>query len=377
MVHQSATSTGRDKIMAALSAAAPYVARNRDLHNRALVRGWLYAVLLVLFALVLVGGATRLTESGLSITEWQPIHGVIPPLNDAEWQEEFQRYQQIPQYTELNKGMSIEAFKSIFWWEWAHRLLARSVGLVFALPLLFFWVSRRIERGLGPKLVGILLLGALQGAIGWWMVASGLVDRVSVSQYRLATHLTLAALIFTATMVVARGLAPHSEPAADRSTQRVAGFIVLLALVQIYLGGLVAGLDAGLSYNTWPLMDGKIIPGDLLILEPAWRNFFESPKTVQFIHRLGAYTVFAVALWHMISTRRRLPGSTHARRATLLFVLVLVQASIGIGTLLMQVPLHMALTHQGFALIVLGFAAAHWRGTKGAYRLSQDVVLRS
>ncbi|WP_245478448.1 MULTISPECIES: COX15/CtaA family protein [unclassified Mesorhizobium] len=355
--------------MAAITAAAPYAARDRDLRNRAQVRGWLYFVLLVLFALVLVGGATRLTESGLSITEWQPIHGVIPPLNDAEWQEEFQRYQQIPQYAELNKGMSIAAFKSIFWWEWVHRILARSVGVVFALPLLFFWATRRIERGLGLKLVGILLLGGLQGAIGWWMVASGLVDRVSVSQYRLATHLTLAALIFTATMVVARGLAPHSEPAADRSTQRLAGVIVLLALVQIYLGGLVAGLDAGLSYNTWPLMDGRVIPGDLLLLEPAWRNFFENPKTVQFVHRIGAYTVFAVALWHMIATRRRLPGTTHARRATLLFLIVLVQASIGIGTLLMQVPLHMALTHQGFALILLGFAAAHWRGTKGAYPL--------
>ncbi|WP_292168099.1 COX15/CtaA family protein [Mesorhizobium sp.] len=355
--------------MAAITAAAPYAARDRDLRNRAQVRGWLYFVLLVLFALVLVGGATRLTESGLSITEWQPIHGVIPPLNDAEWQEEFQRYQQIPQYAELNKGMSIAAFKSIFWWEWVHRILARSVGLVFALPLLLFWATRRIERGLGPKLVGILLLGGLQGAIGWWMVASGLVDRVSVSQYRLATHLTLAALIFTATMVVARGLAPHSEPAADRSTQRLAGVIVLLALVQIYLGGLVAGLDAGLSYNTWPMMDGRLVPGDLLLLEPAWRNFFENPKTVQFVHRIGAYMVFAVALWHMIATRRRLPGTTHARRATLLFLIVLVQASIGIGTLLMQVPLHMALTHQGFALILLGFAAAHWRGTKGAYPL--------
>ncbi|ESY42122.1 COX15/CtaA family protein [Mesorhizobium sp. RSR380A] len=355
--------------MAAISAAAPYIDRDRDLQNRALLRGWLYVVLLVLFALVLVGGATRLTNSGLSITEWKPIHGVIPPLNDAEWQEEFQLYQKIPQYAELNKGMSLDAFKSIFWWEWAHRILARSVGLVFGLPLLVLWATRRIERGLGPKLVGILLLGGLQGAIGWWMVASGLIDRISVSQYRLATHLTLAALIFTATMVVARGLAPHSEPAADRPTQRLAGFIVLLVLVQIYLGGLVAGLDAGLSYNTWPLMDGKVIPSDLLLLEPAWRNLFENPKTVQFVHRLGAYTVFAVALWHMIATRRRLPGTTHARRATLLFLLVLVQASIGIGTLLMQVPLHMALTHQAFALVLLGFAAAHWRGNKGAYPL--------
>ncbi|WP_245436101.1 COX15/CtaA family protein [Mesorhizobium tamadayense] len=363
--------------MAAITATAPSAARRRDLHNRVLVRGWLYVVLVVLFALVLVGGATRLTHSGLSITEWQPIHGVIPPLNDAEWQEEFQRYQQIPQYTELNKGMSIEAFKSIFWWEWVHRILARSVGVVFALPLLFFWATRRIERGLGPKLAGILLLGGLQGAIGWWMVASGLVGRVSVSQYRLATHLTIAALIFTATMVVARGLAPHSEPAADRSTQRLAGFIVLLALVQIYLGGLVAGLHAGLSYNTWPLMDGKVVPADLLLLEPAWLNFFENPKSVQFVHRLGAYTLFVAALWHMIATWRRQPGTTHARRAALLFLLVLVQASIGIGTLLMQVPLHMALTHQGFALIVLGFAAAHWRGTKGAYPLPYQIAVRA
>ncbi|WP_296745127.1 COX15/CtaA family protein [Mesorhizobium sp.] len=363
--------------MAAITATAPYAARDRDLQNRALVRGWLYFVLIVLFALVVVGGSTRLTGSGLSITQWQPIHGVIPPLNDAEWQEEFQRYQQIPQYTEINKGMSVEDFKSIFWWEWAHRILARSVGVVFALPLLFFWATRRIEQGLRLKLVGILALGGLQGAIGWWMVASGLVDRVSVSQYRLATHLTIAALIFTATMVVARGLAPHSEPAADRSTQRLAGFIVLLALIQIYLGGLVAGLHAGLSYNTWPLMDGQVIPSDLLLLKPAWLNFFENPKTVQFVHRIGAYTVFAVALWHMIATWQRQPGTTHARRATLLFLLVVVQASIGIGTLLMQVPLHMALTHQAIALVLLGFAAAHWRGTKGAYPLPDEGAVKA
>ena len=363
--------------MAAISeTAAPLAARDRDIRNRALVRGWLYVVLLVLFALVLVGGATRLTNSGLSITEWQPIHGVVPPLNDAEWQEEFQRYQQIPQYAEINKGMSLGEFKSIFWMEWAHRLLARGVGFVFALPLLFFWATRRIESGLGPKLLGILLLGAFQGAVGWWMVASGLVDRVDVSQYRLATHLTIAALIFTATMVVARGLAPHTEPPADGPTQRLAGILVVLVLVQLYLGGLVAGLDAGLSYNTWPLMDGRVIPGDLFVLDPAWRNLFENPKTVQFVHRIGAYVVFLAALWHMIATRRSLPGTTHARRAALLFLLVLVQASIGIATLLLHVPLHLALTHQGFALIVLGFAAAHWRGAKGAYPLPHEVAVR-
>lgn len=363
--------------MAAKAAAAPHAAKERDLRNRTAVRWWLYAVLVVLFALVIVGGATRITESGLSITEWKPIHGVIPPLNEAEWQEEFAKYQQIPQYTKINLGMTLEGFKTIFWWEWAHRILARGVGFLFALPLLYFALTRRIERGLGPKLTGILFLGGLQGAIGWWMVTSGLVDRVEVSQYRLATHLTLAAFIFTAAMVVARGLAPHSGPAAGRSTQRLAGILVFLVMVQLYLGGLVAGLRAGLSYNTWPLMDGSFIPGDLFVIEPAWRNLFENPKTVQFIHRIGAYVVFLVALWHVIATYRREPGSTHARRTVVLFALVTIQAVIGIATLLMQVPMDLALTHQGFALVVLGFAAAHWRGTKGAFPLPNEIALRT
>ncbi len=349
--------------------------RDRLLTNRALLRAWLYMVLALLLALVLVGGATRLTDSGLSITEWKPIHGVIPPLNDAEWQEEFAKYQQIPEYEQINKGMELGAFKRIFWWEWAHRFLARGVGVVFALPLLFFWVTGRVERGLTPRLVGLLALGGLQGVVGWWMVASGLVERVDVSQYRLAVHLTLACAIFAAIMVVARGLAPHSEPPADQHTQRFAGFLVLAVLFQIFLGGLVAGLDAGLSYNTWPLMDGKIIPGNLFVIEPAWRNFFENPKLVQFVHRAGAYALFALTLWHMIAVRRHQPGTTHARRALVLFHLVLVQAFVGIATLLMQVPLHWALLHQGTALLVLGFAAAHWRATKGAYPMPVEISI--
>lgn len=201
------------------------------------------------------------------------------------------------------------------------------------------------------------------------MVASGLIERTDVSQYRLATHLTIAAVIFTSTMVVARGLAPSRGAAATRSTQRFAGFLVLAVLIQIYLGGLVAGLDAGLSYNTWPLMDGRVVPGDLFVIEPIWRNFFENPKLVQFVHRLGAYAVFGLALWHMIAVRRREPGTAHARRALILFHLVLLQAVIGIVTLLTQVHLHIALTHQALALIVLGYAAAHWRATKGSYPL--------
>jgi len=337
------------------------------------VRLWLIAVAVLVVAMILVGGATRLTESGLSITEWKPIHGVIPPLSDAEWQEEFDKYRQIPEYKQINAGMSMDAFKTIFWWEWAHRILARGVGVVFALPLVFFWATGRIERGLMPKLVGLLALGGMQGVLGWWMVSSGLVDRVDVSQYRLAAHLTLAAIIFAAIMVVARGLAPHTEPAADRATQRFAGWLVLLVIVQIYLGGLVAGLDAGMAYNEWPLMEGSLVPSGLLVIEPAWRNFFENAKTVQFDHRIGAYVVFAVALWHMIAVRRRLPGTTHGRRALVLFHLMLVQALIGIVTLVMQVPLHWALLHQGFALVVLGFAAAHWRATKGSYPLAAEI----
>ena len=359
--------------MSAVASTMPVSATSdRILRNRALVRLWLYVVLVVLFALVVVGGATRLTESGLSITEWKPIHGVVPPLNDAEWQEEFAKYQQIPQYTQINKGMSLDEFKRIFWWEWAHRFLARGVGVLFALPLLFFAVTRRIERGLGPKLVFLLCLGGLQGAIGWWMVASGLVERTDVSQYRLATHLTLAAVIFAAIFYVARGLAPHTEAAADRKTQRFAGIMVLLVLLQLYLGGLVAGLNAGLSYNTWPLMDGTIVPSGLFAIDPAWRNFFENPKMVQFVHRLGAYVLLAIGLWHAIYVARRGPDTTHARRAIILFMLLIAQAGLGIGALLTQVEFHWAIAHQAFALVVLGFATAHWRGTKGPYQIPAD-----
>jgi heme a synthase len=340
-----------------------FSATSRHDNNRAVSR-WLALVAILVFVLVVVGGLTRLTDSGLSITEWKPIHGVIPPLSEAEWQEEFAKYKQIPEYQQINKGMSLEAFKVIFWWEWAHRALARLIGVVFALPLAFFWLTGRLEGHLKPKLLGLLALGGLQGALGWWMVASGLTERTDVSQYRLAAHLTLASLIFAATIYVMRGLAPHTERAAAGSTRFMAGLIVLLVLVQIYLGGLVAGLDAGLAYNTWPRMDGAWIPGDLLVAEPWWRNFFENAKTVQFVHRAGAYLLLAIALLHIFQAYASDSGTTHARRTILLFLLVFGQAAIGIMTLLSAVHLHAAITHQGLALIVLAFAVAHWRGTK-------------
>lgn len=347
---------------------------DRKLESRVWVRRWLWLVVGLLFALVLVGGATRLTDSGLSITEWRPIHGVIPPLGAAEWEEEFAKYREIPEYAQVNAGMTLAEFKVIFWWEWAHRALARGIGLVFALPLAVFWLSGRLERAVLPKLLGILALGGLQGFIGWWMVASGLVDRVDVSQYRLALHLTMAAAILAATVIVARGLSPHSERPAVGGTRRFAGWLVLAALAQIYLGGLVAGLDAGWTFNTWPLMDGALVPGGLMAIDPWWRNLFENPMTVQYVHRLGAYALLALTFWHMIDARRREPGTTHARRALVLFCLVLLQAAIGVATLLLSVPLHWALLHQAGALAVLAFAAAHWRGTKGSYPSEREVA---
>jgi heme a synthase len=335
--------------------------------NRRAVSRWLAFAALLIFALVLVGGMTRLTDSGLSITEWKPIHGVIPPLSDADWQAEFNKYKQIPEFAQVNPDMEMSGFKRIFWWEWAHRFLARLVGVVFALPLAFFWLTGRLESAQKPRLVALLALGATQGALGWWMVASGLSKRVDVSQYRLAAHLTLASLIFAAIIYVMRGLTVYSERPAGGGSRRFAGFMVLLLLVQIYLGGLVAGLDAGMSYNTWPLMDGALIPGDLFVIDPAWRNFFENPKTVQFVHRSGAYLVLLMAFLHMALTFAREPGTTHARRAIVLWLLVTMQAAIGIVTLLSQAHLHPAITHQAMALIVLAFAVAHWRAAKGAY----------
>ncbi|MDI7921148.1 COX15/CtaA family protein [Ferirhizobium litorale] len=334
----------------------------REERNRLALRIWLGVVLVTLFCLVLVGGATRLTDSGLSITEWKPIHGVIPPLTAAEWEEEFKLYQRIPQYSELNTHMSVDEFKTIFWWEWAHRLLARGIGVIFAVPLLVFWVTGRIERRLRLPLLALLALGGFQGFIGWWMVSSGLADRVSVSQYRLATHLTIACLIFAAATWIMRGLSPHSDdPIPSPGSRRMAMVVALMVLFQIYLGALVAGLDAGLSYTTWPLMDGALVPGDLFIQQPGWINLFENPKTVQFVHRLGAYTLFTLALLHMIQCLRAAPQTTHARRSVVLFVMVCMQAAIGVITLVLQVPLAWALMHQAGALIVLGFAIAHWR----------------
>jgi cytochrome c oxidase assembly protein subunit 15 len=335
----------------------PLVAKPTRPPARRLVRGWLVVVALMIMAMVVVGGATRLTHSGLSITSWKPIHGVVPPLNDGQWQQEFSAYQQIPEYQQLNQGMTLDGFKAIFWWEYAHRLLGRAIGVVVLLPLIFFWATGRLERTLKPRLVALFLLGGLQGAVGWWMVASGLSVRTDVSQYRLATHLTLACILLAYTWWTVRGLSVRTI-ASRASSRAVALLVVAIAFVQIFLGGLVAGLDAGMTYNTWPLMDGTIVPKGLFLMEPWWRNLFEAPATVQFDHRIGAYTLWLVVVLHAWQCRTYPQAAT----AWLLAALVTAQAILGISTLLEMVPLPLALAHQFGAVVVLSVAVVHLRG---------------
>lgn len=313
------------------------------------VRVWLYVIALMVLAMVAVGGLTRLTGSGLSITEWKPISGILPPLSDAEWNADFASYQQIPQYTELNRGMTLDQFKFIFWWEWTHRFLGRIIGLAFAVPFLVFLVQRRFSWNLALPLAGLFVLGGLQGALGWWMVSSGLSELTSVSQYRLAAHLAAALTLFLALIWVARRLRPQQIAGGTRWPA-----VILLALIflQVVAGAFVAGLDAGMGYNTWPLMDGAFIPSGLGVMEPFWRNLFENALTVQFIHRMLAYAIIAYVLLLLVLRADRTGWVPR------LFVLVLLQAGLGIATLLLSVPLPLALGHQALAFMLAGLTVA-------------------
>jgi len=336
---------------------------NRDISDRQAraIRLWLYAVAAMVLAIVLVGGATRLTESGLSITEWKPVMGVAPPLSEAQWQSEFEKYQAIPQYRELNNGMTLDAFKSIYWWEWTHRLIARTIGMVFLLPFLWFWWCGSISPGLRNRLWLIFGLGALQGAVGWWMVASGLADRIEVSQYRLATHLVLACLIYVALLWTAQR---WDRPPASAVPARIrfgAVALLILVLAQIYLGAIVAGLRAGRIFNTWPLIDGVLVPDParLFFNTPLWRNFFENTLTAQFDHRMLAYAIWIVALLHVFGVARAMKKGPAFAGAVLLAIAVTLQAALGIWTLLMVAPLSLALLHQAMAMVVLTVATVH------------------
>ena len=333
------------------------------LRQKAAVRVWLWLMAALVFAMIVVGGATRLTDSGLSITEWQPLLGAIPPLNEADWMAAFEKYRQIPQYQQVNKGMSLSEFQFIYWWEWAHRFLGRFIGIAFALPLLFFWVRRYLPRGMALKLSGVLALGGLQGFIGWYMVSSGLVERIDVSQYRLALHLTVAFLILALIVWLALELLPERTQVRLRTItagQRRFTLVLLgLIVLQTVLGGFVAGLNAGLTYNTWPLMDGQIIPNGLVTLSPWYLNLFENITTVQFNHRMVAYIICVAVIVQAVWVEQTADDERLVRSARCLGLAVLAQAALGIWTLLMVVPLSLGLAHQGGAAIVLMIAVWH------------------
>jgi len=313
------------------------------------VRAWLFGVAALIFCMVIVGGATRLTDSGLSITEWKPLLGAIPPLTETHWLEAFQKYQQIPEYQQVNKGMTLAEFEFIYWWEWSHRFLGRVIGLAFFLPFAYFAVTGALNRSTAIRCGVLFVLGGLQGALGWYMVASGLVDRVDVSQYRLAAHLSLATFIYGAILWVAFGLGLKRH-APETGRQWLAFAIAALVLLQIAAGGFVAGLDAGFGYNTWPLIDGALVPKGLFAAEPLWRNMFENALTVQFNHRNLAYVIAVLVAGqaYVVGSRPRL----------ILLAAVIAQIALGVWTLLWVVPLWLGLAHQGGALLV--FAAAIW-----------------
>jgi cytochrome c oxidase assembly protein subunit 15 len=339
---------------------AQYAARNFDARRQIAI--WLFVCCGLVFLMVVVGGVTRLTHSGLSIVEWQPIVGTLPPINDAQWNTVFAKYQATPEYQQVNHGMSLDEFKGIFWWEYFHRLLGRLIGVAFFVPLLFFILRRRIERHVGPRLIGIFLLGGLQGAVGWYMVKSGLVDDPRVSQYRLTAHLGLAFLIYAAMFWTAlQLLAPEWRPATDpnrRRQRRFGAFLSALIFLMVLSGGLVAGLRAGLAYNTFPLMNGEFMPAEIMQLDPWYLNFFSNMATVQFDHRLIAWSLMLLIplFWLRSRSMDLLPRASAA--CTVLLLALAVQVALGIGTLLMKVPVGLAATHQAGALLL--FTAALW-----------------
>ncbi|HEV2817070.1 MAG TPA: COX15/CtaA family protein [Allosphingosinicella sp.] len=322
------------------------------------IAAWLLAVAALVLVMVVVGGITRLTESGLSITRWEPLSGAIPPLGEADWRAQFELYKASPQYEQLNHGMSLADFKAIFFWEYLHRLLGRLIGLAFALPLAWFAWRRAIPAGFGWKLGAILALGALQGAIGWWMVASGLVDRPDVSHIRLAVHLLTALLIFAALVWVALDLSARARPPL------LGIWALCLLFLQFLFGAYVAGLDAGYAFNTWPKMGADWYPAGAEWLRPGLRNFADNPITVQFVHRWLALLVAAASIWLGLSAWLR---GLRAEGAALIGA-VAAQVLLGILTLLSGVRIEIAVAHQAMAVLLLAatVTAAHRLGEKEA-----------
>ncbi|AMJ59564.1 COX15/CtaA family protein [Bosea sp. PAMC 26642] len=325
------------------------------------IRRWLWIVAALVFAMVVVGGATRLTGSGLSITEWKPITGALPPLSGAAWAEEFAKYRESPQYRLLNEGMSLGEFQFIYWWEWGHRQLGRFIGLVYLAGFLVVALRRLLPWRQTALLFGMGLLLGLQGAIGWIMVASGLQPgMVAVAPVKLTLHLTFAGLFFASVVAFAVWLTPPRR--AEQARGLVGAWALLvLTFAQIALGGLVAGSKAGFTYNTWPLMDGALVPdgATLFAKSPFWENFVDNVALVQFNHRVGAYLLLALALWQAVSLRRAAAGAGAAKRATAIAGMTVMQAALGIVTLLLVVPLWAGLAHQALAFLLLAMVVVH------------------
>ena len=325
------------------------------------VRGWLAIVAALVFAMIVAGGLTRLTDSGLSITEWQPIMGAIPPLSEADWQAAFAKYQSIPQFKSVNSDMTLAGFKTIFWWEWAHRFLGRFIGVALAVPLAWFWLAGRLSPGLSWRVLGVGILVGIQGGIGWYMVKSGLADRIDVSPYRLALHLSVAFAILGCLVWLICDLgAGGEESVVPQRVRRWAYGIVGLLFAQVALGGLVAGLKAGRAFNTWPLMDGRFVPDGIGRMEPWWLNLTENMATVQFDHRVMAYAIVGLVLWHAgrvmrdgeVGRRVRVSGGVRAAG-------VLAQAGMGIATVVNGVPPGLGIAHQALAAAVFVVAVGH------------------
>ncbi|NNU80596.1 COX15/CtaA family protein [Halovulum dunhuangense] len=342
------------------AAPAPRRADPRE-GARTAIRIWMMVLFALVVVMIAVGGLTRLTDSGLSITEWAPVTGAIPPMSDAAWQLEFDKYREIPQYRLMNAGMTLEEFKFIYWWEWGHRQLGRFIGLVWGLGFFWFLIRRRIPVGWTPKLLALGALGGLQGAIGWWMVASGLTgDMISVASYRLATHLGIAFVILGLLAWYIYELRQPQMALIQARRRREGGamgatLVVGMVFVQVLLGALVAGIDAGRTYVTWPLMDGGLVPDNALIMDPVWRNFFENAGTVQFIHRMWAYGLLLVtlAVWWRA---RKLSVTALRRRFDWLMVAMLGQTVIGVVTVLYGAPWEIAIVHQFGAVVLFALA---------------------
>jgi cytochrome c oxidase assembly protein subunit 15 len=330
-----------------------------DERRRRPIRAWLWSVAAMTLGVLIVGGITRLTQSGLSIVEWDPLFGVIPPLTDAQWQETFDQYRQFPEYQKLRQGMSLSEFQFIFFWEYLHRLLARAIGIVFLVPFLFFWVRGYFNRPLAVRALALFGLGAAQGLMGWLMVASGLVDRPSVSHFRLAAHLSLAFLIFGYAVWLARELKLRAtRPAVDPGTRRLltrglAAVGVVFAL-QVVWGAFTAGLDAGLYHNTFPLMEGRLVPASVFWLDPAVVNFVQNPIAVQWMHRVLGTLLALATLGLFVAVARRETDRLTRRFNTSFIALIAAQYLLGVLTLIYFVPVTLGVIHQATAMVIFG-----------------------